>query len=152
MKPAETETSPTLRQCLSVFVFLGPAIGFLATVVQFVVVSYGGPEELLGGVALGAMVFPLVYALGSLPMLLAGLGYWAVRRVAVVVAIPISASALIGGSLAAMPVAFFFSFALPGPENILAALPYCIPGAVAAIACAVVCGGRRTHVSRKEKT
>jgi hypothetical protein len=128
----------TLKRCLSVFVFIGPFVGFLATLALFVVLRSGGPGELLAGVALGAMGFPLVYALGFFPMLIAGVAYWALRCASPAFVMATGVGALLGGLLGALPVTFFFSLSQVA-ENACEVWLYCIPGAVAAITCAIIC-------------
>jgi hypothetical protein len=136
----------TFRRCLSVFVFIGPAIGFLVTLTQWAISSGAGPE-VLAGPLLGAMVFPLVYALGFVPMLLGGVAYWVLRRFRLVLVVPMGASALVGGVLGGLPVWLLFSFFPAGAGNAVPTWTYCIPGAITAAICAVICERRNVRAS-----
>jgi NhaP-type Na+/H+ or K+/H+ antiporter len=78
-------------------------------------------------------------------MLVAGVGYWAVKRASAMFAVATSASALVGGLCGAFSVAFFFSFS--GIEaDVVEVWSYGIPGVAAAVTCAMICRGKEAHV------
>ena len=156
MISAAEEPRPTLLRCFLVFGILGPPIGWLIAFLQIALrhsesLDHSGLRAIADAVAtfgiMSVVGIPVGYVLGIAPALLTALAHWSFRQHLNVVT-SIVATATVGTLLALLASAIMWLGGSVELEELSKWPYYLLPGAVAAVSCALLTDSRRSQEHR----